>query len=411
MEQFIKNPQILIRLRQGLLGPYLNSFAKQLSEQGYTRGSGCVQIQLIGNFGRWLKLNHVAVGIITSVHETRYLRYRKRKVGLGRGDAAALKRFLGLLRSDGVIAEEILDLTKTIAERFTEEFVHYLRKERGLAVATITGYRPYVLCFLSNFLSRTATDLSNLHAADVIGFVQRQAKVLHVKRAKMMTSALRSFLQYARYQGYIDADLAAAVPTVAMWSMASIPKALPAEQVEQVLACSKRQTAIGQRDYAILLMLARLGLRAGEIVSLVLEDIDWLSGHITVKGKSKHRPRLPIPVDVGQALAVYLQNARPRTSSRAVFLRLKAPIRKFNGASSVSCIVRRAILRAGIDTPRKGAHQFRHGLATEMLRQGASLAEIGELLGHCHPDTTAIYAKVDLPSLRTIALPWPGGDQ
>ena len=159
------------------------------------------------------------------------------------------------------------------------------------------------------------------------------------------------------------------------------------------------------------LLLARLGLRAGEIVSLVLEDIDWQSSQITVKGKSKHRPRLPIPADVGQALAVYLQDARPRTSSRSVFLRLKAPIRKFNGASSVSCIVRRAILRAGIETPRKGAHQFRHGLATEMLRQGASLMEIGELLGHCHPDTTAIYAKVDLLSLRTLALPWPGGDQ
>lgn len=268
-----------------------------------------------------------------------------------------------------------------------------------------------VIRFLTNCFSASEVNLSSLCAVDIVGFVQQQAAVLHVTASKQMTSALRSFLRYARYKGYIETDLTGAVPTVASWSMASIPKSLPRDQVELVLFSSDRHTATGKRDYAILLLLARLGLRAGEIVSLVLEDIDWQAGQITVHGKSGHRPQLPLPTDVGEALAIYLRDGRPRTSSRAVFLREKAPLCGFKGPAAVSCIVMRALARAGIATPRKGAHQFRHALATEMLRQGATLYEIGELLGHRCPDTTAIYAKVDLGSLRTLALPWPGGGQ
>lgn len=410
MEQFFSDPRILIRLRQGPLGQYLDSYAQELSEQGYSHSSGYAQIKLISDFGRWLKLNHLVVEAITSEHTSKYLRYRTRKQCLGRGDAAALKRFLGTLRRKNVIAEEGGTVQSSLAERLTDEFVDYLRKERGLAIPTITGYRWHIIRFLNKLFSGPTTDLSTLCAMDVIDFVRTQAALLDVKTAKLMTSALRSFLHYTRYQGYVDTDLAAAVPTVAMWSKASIPKSLPADKVDQLLSSCNRHTANGKRDYAILLLLARLGLRAGEIVSLVLDDIDWQSGHISIRGKSKYRPRLPIPTHVGEALADYLQHGRPRTTScRAVFLRTRAPIGRFNHVSAVSCIVRRAILRAGLDTPRKGAHQLRHGLATEMLRQGASLAEIGELLGHCHPDTTTIYAKVDLISLRSLALAWPGG--
>jgi len=410
MEQFFNNHLTLMRLRQGLLAPYLNPFAKQLSEQGYALFSGRIQIQLISDFGLWLKQNHIAVSEITTEHTKKFLLYRVKKQCIGRGDCAALKSFLNLLRHEGVIAEEVV-LLPTLAERFTEEFVQYLQKERGLSIATITYYRWIVIRFLTNYFSDTAMDLSSLCASDVVGFVQKQAVVLHVKTSKQMTAALRSFLHYARYQGYIDKDLAAAVPTVASWSMASIPRSLPVDQVERVVSSCNRQTAAGRRDYAILLLLARLGLRAGEIVSLALDDIDWEAGQITVHGKSGHRPKLPLPTHVGEALAAYLRDGRPRTSCRAVFLREKAPIRGFKGPSAVSCIVMRALARAGIDASRKGAHQFRHGLATELLRQGASLCEIGELLGHRCPDTTAIYAKVDLVSLRTIALPWPGGAQ
>jgi integrase len=232
---------------------------------------------------------------------------------------------------------------------------------------------------------------------------------LHVTRAKLLTTALRSFLRYARYSGDITLDLGAAVPAVAMWSMTSIPRAIPADQARQLLASLDRSTALGRRDYAILLLLARMGLRAGEVVSLDLDDIDWTAGCLSIHGKSGRRTQLPLLPEIGKAIVAYLQDGRPRCTSRRLFLRDDAPIRGFMGSSAIDCIVRRAIGRAGIDTPTKGAHQFRHGLATDMLRHGASLAEIGDVLAHRSPETTKIYAKVDLEALRPLALPWPGG--
>jgi site-specific recombinase XerD len=168
---------------------------------------------------------------------------------------------------------------------------------------------------------------------------------------------------------------------------------------------------MSRRDYAILLLLARLGLRAGEIAALALEDLDWQTGLITLCGKGGRRSQLPLPPDVGEAIADYLKNGRPRAASRCVFLRAKAPVVSFKGPGAIGSVVKHALARAGIDSPRKGTHQFRHGLACQMLRQGATLAEIGELLRHRSPQTTAIYAKVDIASLTTLALVWPGGAQ
>ncbi len=410
MEQFFCNPETLMRLRQGQFGPYLNSFAKSLVDEGYARETVRVQIKLIGDFARWLKRKSVVVNAITTEHANDYVHYRGRKKVLGRSDRAALKRLLHLLRSEGRIAVEMPGSTPP-AVQMAEKYVHYLREECGLAKATIIWYRVFVLHFLTDRFAGAQIDLSHLSAADILTFVQRQAAVLHVQRAKLLTTALRSFFRFARYQDYISIDLAAAVPAVAQWSMSSIPKSLPRDQVELVLSSCDRRTAIGRRDYAILLLLARLGVRAGEIVSLRLEDIDWQAGRIAIHGKSEHRSQLPLVTDVGAALAEYLSDGRPRTNCRFVFLRSRAPVRGFKSPSAVSNVVLRALVRAGIDAPRRGAHQFRHSLATEMLRQGASLSEIGELLGHRSPDTTAIYAKVDLVSLRSVALPWPGGMQ
>ncbi|MDP2707979.1 MAG: site-specific integrase, partial [Burkholderiales bacterium] len=225
----------------------------------------------------------------------------------------------------------------------------------------------------------------------------------------LMTSALRSFLRYARYLGEVTLDLAAAVPIVANWSMTSIPRAISADHVRRLLASIDRHTALGRRDYAVLLLLARLGLRASEVAFLELDDIDWKTGRLAVRSKGAQRLELPLLAEVGKAIVAYLRHGRPFSTSRRVFLRAKAPIRGFQGASGVGSIVRHSLKRAGINAPTTGAHQFRHGLATEMLRQGASLGEIGELLGHRHPQTTMIYSKVDLKALRTLALPWPGG--
>jgi integrase/recombinase XerD len=407
MERFFKDPNTVLRMRKGALGTYLDRFADQLNREGYACYSSRLQLRLIAQFGRWLKQKSITVQNVTPEHTEQYLEYRRQRKRLRSGDAAPLKRLLNLLRQAGVVAEEVIVDTPT--SKLKHEFGLYLRQERALASTTVTSYLEFVSRFLMDCFAGGQVDLSVLHAGDVVGFVQRQAKLIHLKRAKLMTTALRSFLRYTRYRGYISIDLAASVPTVANWSMASIPRSLPPDQVEIVLAHCNRQTPVGRRDYAILLLLARLGLRSGEVASLVLDDIDWEVGRITVRGKGGHWSQLPLPVDVGEAIAAYLRNGRPPAAGRCVFLRVRAPISGFNSQHGVGSVVKHALARAGIDSPRKGAHQFRHTLATQMLRQGASLAEIGELLRHRSPQTTAIYAKVDLASLRTLALPWPVG--
>lgn len=409
MEQFFKNPQTLLRMREGPLGNYIGSFAEQLTNQGYARYTARYQLQLIANFSRWLEQQRVIVNDITAEHIGCYLRQRAQQRRIREGDAFALQRLLDLLRQEGVIAEKMAPIVQTPAELLADEFRSYLRQERALAGTTVTFYLEFISRFLNDRFADGEVDLSVLCAADVVGFVQRQAACLHPKRAKVMTTALRSFLQYARYRGDVNIDLAAAVPTVANWTMASIPRFLLPDQVELVLAHCNRQTAIGRRDYAILLLLAWLGLRAGEVAALTLDDIDWKAGYFTVRGKGGQWTQMPLPVDVGEAIAIYLKDGRPSVTSRRLFLRGRAPAGGFRTQIGVSSVVKRALARAGIDSPHKGAHLFRHTLATRMLGQGASLAEIGELLRHRSPQTTAIYAKVDLTSLRTLALPWPGG--
>ena len=251
-------------------------------------------------------------------------------------------------------------------------------------------------------------DLSKLTVAQVIESVRHLVLPISRKRAKVMTSALRAFLRYARYQDLIRSNLAAGVPAIADWSAASIPKGLPPEHVKRALAACDRKGVIGRRDYAILLLLARLGLRAGEVCSLQLEDIDWDAGSLTVRGKGNYRAQLPLPTDVGKAIAAYLKHGRQCSLSRSLFLKTCAPVANLN-SGTIGLIVNKVLARAGINGCRKGAHQFRHALATKMLRQGASLAEIGEILGHQRPQTTAIYAKVDIAALRMLAFPWPGG--
>jgi site-specific recombinase XerD len=406
----INNQVVLSRAPEGPLASRIGAFASSLSEHGYSLSSIQRQVLLAACFSQWLKQQGVALRSITSDHPPRYLRYRARQLRPSLGDAAALKHLLEFLRCEGVIpAEKMSACPLTPAERCTQGYEHHLREARGLASATITNYVPFIRRFLEDRFGDGPVTLSHLCASDVVRFVQRQAPRLHPKRAKLLTTALRSFLKYACYLGKAKLDLAAAVPIVANWSMSSIPRAIAADHVRQLLASIDRRTAIGCRDYAILLLLARLGLRSGEVVSLQLDDIDWNAGKFSVRGKSGQRSELPLSAEVGKAIAAYLQHGRPQSTSRRVFLRAKAPIRGFRGSSGIGSIVRHCLLRAGLDASTYGAHQFRHGLATELLRQGASLGEIGELLGHRSPETTKIYTKVDLDALRTLAWPWPGG--
>jgi site-specific recombinase XerD len=227
-----------------------------------------------------------------------------------------------------------------------------------------------------------------------------------------MTTALRVFFRFAQQRGDLTTDLAAAVPSVAHWSLAAIPQALTPDQVARVLASCDTQTAIGRRDRAILVLLARYALRGGEVAALTLDDIDWATGRLTIHGKGGRLSQFPLLTDVGTALAAYLQQDRPTgTSCRHVFMRIPAPAGAFKGQGAIGDVVRRALNRAGIAAVHKGSHVLRHSVATQMLRRGAALPEIGELLRHRNPRTTAIYAKVDLTALRTVAAVWPGGAQ
>ena len=410
MKYLINDHLVLSQAPEGPLAAYLGPFAQSLIRQGYIPRYVHRQVMLAACFSRWLKQTEVPRHSITSEHPARYLRFRYRRRRPNRGDPAALNHFIEFLRCERVIpAEKKPTRPLAPAEECVQAYEQYLREERVLAQATIVNYVPFVGRFLKDRFGAGPVELSSLGARDIVGFVRRQARHLNRKRAKLLTTALRSFLQYARYRGDVQLDLAAAVPCVANWSMPAIPRGIAPDQVRRLLNQIDRSTAVGRRDYAILLLLARLGLRSGEVASLELDDIDWKGGCLSVRGKRGRRTQLPLPHDVGEAIVAYLRHGRPRCASRRVFLRVRAPIRGFATQGTVGTIVRHALLRSGIEAPTTGAHQFRHGLATHMLRQGASLAQIGELLGHTSPETTKIYAKVDLDGLRTLALPWPGG--
>ena len=394
----------------GPLGPYIDSYAAEMRGEGYARQTREVQTRLVADFGRWLAKRGILAQKITPELFRLYLRARARRRRPTRNDLSALLRLWDLLVRQGVVSTPASPVA-TPAERLQSEFRLYLQQERALASTTQNCYLTFVSDFLTERFGAGRVDLSGLCAADVTGFVRRRAVTIRSKRVQLMTTALRSFLRFARYRGDIDKDLAACVPAVANWKLSTIPRALPPDQVELVLASVDRKTAVGRRDYAILLVLARLGLRAGEIRMLTLEDLDWQEGLITVRGKAGRYSQLPLPTEVGAAIADYLRYGRPDTSSRCVFLRARAPAVGFQSQSGVASMVGHTLVRAGISASRKGAHQFRHALACQMLRQGATLSEIGELLRHRSPQTTAIYAKVDLVSLATLALPWPGGAQ
>jgi len=390
----IHDQVILSRAPEGPLAAHLISFANAIGAQGYRAQSMQQQVRIAACFSRWLKQSGVGLKDICDDHAIRYLRYRARHVKPFPADRAALRHLIDLLRSEGVIPGENIAARSVLpTEICAQEYAEYLRDAQALAEATIIHYVPFVRDFLHHCFGDGKVTLSRLRAADVVSFVQLRARRLHLRHAKLMTTALRSFLRYVRYRGDIAPDLAAAVPAVANWSMQSIPRAISAEQTRQLLASVNRQTAVGRRDYAILLLLARLGLRAGEVAFLELDDIDWRSGQLSVRGKGGQRNELPLPADVGKAIAAYLQHGRPRSNSRRVFLRVKAPITGFRRSNGVITLVRHSLQRAGIDAPTMGAHQFRHGLATQMLSHGASLSEIGEVLGHRHPQTTTIYYR------------------
>ena len=293
MKYVVDDKIALSRAPEGPLKAHIRPFARTLHEQGYSLYSIHRHVLLAACFSLWLKRKGVGLRRITSDHPAQYLRRRAR---LRAGDASALNRLLDFMRREGVIHTKKTRTGRLIpTERCTQAYEHYLREARGLAEATIVYYVRFARSFLKYRFGDGPVTLSHLRAADITRFVQLQAHHLHIRQAKLLTTALRSFLQYARYQGKLTLDLVGAVPVVANWSMSSIPRAIAPDQVRRLLVSVDRRTALGRRDYAILLLLARLGLRSGEVVSLELDDIDWNAAQLTVRGKSGERSELPLP--------------------------------------------------------------------------------------------------------------------
>jgi site-specific recombinase XerD len=408
MNLLFKYPYALQNKYEGPLGQYMDSYAANMLEKGYAKPTVLAHIRLLADFSRWLAKHRLTAEEITRELFPSYLRSRRsRHWRLTHSDPSALSQMLSLLVRLGVI-QESPQSPPTPAAQLQDEFRAYLEQERGLAAPTVGRHLFFIGKFLAERFGTGPVDLSTLSGSDVIEFVRRRARSMKPEYAKSQNSALRSFLQFERYRGHLHTDLAACVPSVANRDLSTLPKGIPPHQAELVLGSCDRTTSVGRRDYAILLLLARLGLRAIELVRLRLEDLDLQNGWITVRGKNDRFSQLPLPVDAGEAIADYLLNARPKSASRRVFLRATAPITGFNHSSTVGAVVREALSRAGIQSSLKGAHQFRHGLATRMLQQGASLPEIADLLRHRSLRTTTIYAKVDLVALRALALPWPG---
>lgn len=392
----------------GPLSAFLDSFADLLAKEGYATSTARSKIEFLSEMDEWLLQGASAVADIDERVVEGFLGERQGQGRLRRGQASTARSFVQHLRSVGAIPHREPKIRQTPLAMLEGRYERFLRVERGLTAETVAGYVPFVHRFLVGRFGHEHLQLRELGPSDTSNFVLREARCMSPGRAKLMTTALRSFFRFLLQHGEIDIDLAGCVPAVADWRQSPVPKYLVQADVQAVLDACDQSTSTGRRDYAILLLLARLGLRAGEVVRLGLDDIDWRAGALTVRGKGLVHDYMPLPSDVGEALASYLRQDRPTCASRRVFIQMKAPRRGFGNASTVSTIVRRALRRAGLDPATKGAHLLRHSLATGMLRRGGTLTEIGQILRHRGINTTEIYAKVDLDGLRPLGLPWPG---
>ena len=300
-----------------------------------------------------------------------------------------------------------------VVNRFDEILAAYERheaQEHGLAATTLSRYGAHCRKFLSRVFAHRPLDLTSITGKDIMGFVLEYAGKCGSADASMMVCSIRSFLRFLVFQGHMRAGLVECVPAVPSERHKRIPSHLSSDELTQLLASCRTKRPSSTRNYAILLLLARLGLRASEVAGLCLDDIDWEHGQLTIQGKGNRQTSLPLPKDVGKALVSYLRRARPRcSSSRKVFIGARTPFRPLKNGSVVSSIVNRAVKRAGLNPEKKGAHLLRPTLATACLRKGATLGEIGHVLRHESINTTAIYAKVDFPRLASLVVQWPEG--
>jgi integrase/recombinase XerD len=389
----------------GPLAPYADGLRAELATLAYAPSTVTSHLALWAQLSRWLERQGLDPAELTAARIEEFLAERGQTHGYlytikALAPGLEFLRRVGALPGVEAVAEE-----ESAVEVIERRFRSYLLVERGLAEVSVETYVVRARPFLADRARHGRLDLESLTAADVSAFVASWLPGLSKAPARSTVTALRSLLSFLHATGVVARPLAMVVPTVASWRLAGLPIGLTRTQVQDLLGACDQSTAVGRRDFAIVTLLARLGLRAGEAAALTLDDIDWRAGTLTVHGKANRHELLPLPVDVGLALSSYLEHGRPSSAAgRAVFIRAKAPYWALDH-KSISTMVGRTASRAGLGTVH--AHLLRHTLATEVLGKGASLDEVGQLLRHRSRASTAIYAKVDQHRLAQLARPWP----
>jgi integrase/recombinase XerD len=396
--------KVLRSIVRGPLEPHVAGLAEELLRQGYTRSAAEQHVCFIAHLDRWMQAEGIGLEGLSGSAIERYLAQRRAAGYVEYRSLKALQPLLAYLAPLGVlpIPQEV---PPDPVEELLGRYRAWLLLERGVTPGTARGYLDCVRPFVATRASGDALEFARVTAADVTAFVLAACPGRAVGSAKLIVCALRSLLRWLHLTGTVPVSLAAAVPSVAGWRLSGLPKGLEPGQLRRLLAGCDRRTPTGRRDYAIMLLLARLGLRAGEVARLGLDDIDWRRGEIAVLGKGDRTERLPLPAEVGAAIAGYLRRGRPGTAAgRSVFVRVHAPHRALT-TGGVTMVVFDAAQRAGLG--RIYAHRLRHTAATAMLQAGSPLAEVGQVLRHRSALTTAIYAKVDRDALVVLARPWP----
>jgi site-specific recombinase XerD len=386
------------RRKPGRMGPFIDGYRDWLAGRGYTPATVINMLAMAGDLGRWMDVHDLAPGELDRDVITEFRNAMRAAAMRCVPGARGLDPLLDYLKHVGVL---VVSPPATPVEALVERYRTWLVVDRGLVEATVERY----VKLARTFLTRQVRGADSLTGADIVAFLLAEGQRLSVGSVKGRVAELRSLLKFLYLQGLTPRSLSTVVPPVAGWRDTGVPKAIPADDVQRLLDSCDRCDPIGIRDYAILILVARLGLRSAEVARLEFGDIDWRTGQIVLRGKASRQDGMPLPCDVGEALSDYLSQARPSTPLRQVFLAARAPTRPIP-PGLVSDVTHRACDRAGL--PRIGAHRLRHTLATQMLRRGAKIVEVSQVLRHRDLATTAIYAKVDFAALCGIAQPWPG---
>ena len=395
----------------GMSGPlavHVEGFRGELAGLGYSPRTARDHGNVLAQLSCWLVAEQLSPLQLTEPVLDRFVAARRRKGYRRWRSRRSLRLLVAYLRQAGAIPGAGQLAPDGPLEMLLDGYRGYLVAERRLAASTVRARVDVARQFLAPRVTGGRLDLGTLAAPDVTGFLLAQARLRTTGAVKAMASPLRCLLRFLFVAGLVPCDLAGAVPAAASPRLASLPAGADPATVAALLASCDRSRLVGQRDFAILALLARLGLRAGEVAALRLDDIDWRAGTVVIRGKGGRIDQLPLPPDVGEAVAAYLRHGRPASGCRAVFLRACGPAGPMT-AHCVAMVPRSASRRAGL--PVVGAHRLRHTAATEMLRHGASLQQVAEVLRHHSEDTTAIYAKCDRAALGLVVRPWPGAQR